>query len=50
MEERGTHGHMLWDADLEALVGKKCTKAITKGLYIRDIKFVVNYWKWRMDC
>ena len=44
---------MLWDVDLETfiyLVGKKCTKAITKGLYIRDIKFVVIYWKWRMDC
>ena len=43
---------MLWDVDLKAfiyVVGKKCTKAITKGLYIRDIKFVVNYWKWRMD-
>ena len=38
---------MLRDADLEALVGKK---DYTKGLYIRDIKFVVNYWKWRMDC
>jgi len=32
IEERGIHGHMLLDADLEALVGKKCTKAITKGL------------------
>ena len=53
IEERGIHGHMLWDVDLETfiyLVGKKCTKAITKGLYIRDIKFVVIYWKWRMDC
>lgn len=39
---------MLRDVDLEALVGKKCTKTITKGLQIRDIKFVVNYWKWRM--
>ena len=34
---------MLQDVDLEKLVGKKCTKAITKGLYIRDIKFVVNF-------
>ena len=52
-EERGIHRRMLWDVDLETfiyLVGKKCTKAITKGLYIRDIKFVVIYWKWRMDC
>ena len=52
-EERGIHRHMLWDVDLETfiyLVGKKCAKAITKGLYIRDIKLIVNYWKWRMDC
>ena len=45
-EERGIHGHMLWDVDLETfiyLVGKKCTKAITKGLYIKDIK--LDCWK-----